>query len=132
MENCNQEDSKFQPSKLQAFEVIQKNLATAGIIPKLAHQPYPFNWTISFGFVLLGSSIYCTSVFIIYDAKTFAEYTQSVYTDSLITLIILALVITIIKVEKLFQYVSGNDDHLVNTSECGHVENTLLFIANGK
>lgn len=134
MENSNQEDSKFQLPKLEAFEVIKKNLATAGIIPKLAHQPFPFNWTISFGFVLLGSGIYCTSVFIIYDAKTFAEYTQSVYTDSLVTLIILALVITIFNVEKLFQYVGGNNNHLVNTSEYRqrHVENILLFIAEEK
>lgn len=111
MENSN----KLQSPKLKAFETIQKNLASVGITPALASQSYPFNATIFYGFLKLGSAVYCTSIFIIFDAETFVEYTQSIYVDSLAMLIIFALLIVILKVERLFKYISGND--LVNTSE---------------
>lgn len=116
MENSNRESSKPQPPKLKAFEMIQKNLATAGITPSLVDQSYPFNWTISFEFLIFGTSIYLTFVFIIYDVGTFAEYTQIVYSNSLATLIVFALLILLCKIEKLFDFIDDTDN-INSTSE---------------
>lgn len=117
-EKPNEEKPQFrsEPPKLQAFEIIQKYFAFAGITPSLAKQPYPLNASILFGILMLGAAIYFTSVFIIYEAETFAQYTQSVYAVSLVALIALALLIIILKVESLFEYFNKNDI-LVNTSE---------------
>lgn len=124
-ENSNQEKWGIRQSKLKAFEVIQKNLATAGITSFLADQSYPLNWPISFGFLMLSSGIYNLSIFIIYDAETFPEYTQAVYGCSLVTLIILALLIFILNVAKLFEFISSTND-LVNTSELD-ISNTFYY-----
>lgn len=115
-ENSKQEKPKSQQSKLKNFEVIEKNLATVGITPNLANKPFPFNWTILFGFSLLGFCIFCLSQFIIHDAETFAQYTQSIYVGSLATLIIFALLILVFNVKKLFKFINRNDD-FINTSE---------------
>lgn len=111
------EKSKSQPPKLKLFELPQEHFAIAGITSALASQPYPFNAAVLSGFLLLALSIYMTSVFLIYDAETFAEYTQSVYTDTLLTLIIFALLILILKVKSLFEFINGCED-LASTSEC--------------
>lgn len=118
MEKSNQDKSKSksQPPKRRAFEIIQKSLATAGIIPTLANQSYPFNREILLVLLSLGSSLYCTTVFILYDAENFSEYTQSVYTDTLLTVIILALLILMFKVKQLFEFINSSND-IANTSE---------------
>lgn len=114
MENSKQ--SKFQSQKPKPFEIIQKNLATIGITPSLADQSYPFNWTILCGILILSLNIFFLSMFIIYDAETFVEFTQSVYMTTLSTLINLCLLVLILKVKNLFKLIDGCDD-LVSTSK---------------
>lgn len=123
VENFKEEKEKSKPKpkaqlqKLETFETSRKYFALLGTTPSLAEQQsYPFNGTILFGFFLLASAIYCTSVFIVYDAETFAEYTQAVYTDSLATIIVIGLLDFIFKVDTLFELLNGCDK-LVNTSE---------------
>lgn len=116
IENPTQEKSKPKPPKLKVFELIQKNFATAGITPSLADQSYPFNMIILSGFLALSSGIYCTFIFILYGAQTSVEYTQSVYTCSMVILFILVLLILILKVDNLFELINGCAE-LVNTSE---------------
>lgn len=117
VENCKQEKSKRQPlPKLKAFESIQFHLATVGITPCLANQSYPINGSISYGFLLLGSCIYFSFKFLIYDAETYIEYTQSVFAGSLATLILLALIIIILKVQKLFEFIHSCENSF-NTRE---------------
>lgn len=113
--NSKQGKSKHSP-KLKAFGIIQKNFAIAGITPSLANQSYPFNGRILFGILVLGACIYSMSVFILYEADSFLEYTQSTYAGSLVTLIIFVLLIIIFKVRKLFELISGCDD-LIKTGE---------------
>lgn len=104
------------PTKLRAFKLSQEYFATIGITPKLAHQSCPLNGEILSGFLMLGAGLYCASAFIVHDAQTFAEYTQSVYTLSILIFIILNLLISISKVGKLFELIDMSDD-LVNTRE---------------
>lgn len=116
LENSKRETSTSQSSKLEVFEMSRKYFATMGFTPNLVHQTYPFNGSILLGFLALGSSICNAFVFIVHDAGTFAEYTNSVYTISAMTLIIVSLLILILKVEKLFELIN-RCDMLVNTSQ---------------
>src|ERR1044071_4785657 len=116
MENFNQEKSKSQSTKLKVFEISQKYFATIGITSNLTSKSYPFNGIVLFGFLMLCVNIYCTSMFIIFGAKTFAEYTQSVYVTTLLTLVIFCLLIITLKVNNLFEFINKSDD-IVNTSK---------------
>lgn len=108
MENSSQENR-------QAFEIFQKNFATAGITPGLAKQSWPLNGTILFAFVVLCSSNYCGLVFIADDAETFTEYIQSIYSMSYVISLIFALVILILKAGIIFEFINAGND-LINTS----------------
>lgn len=116
IENSKYAKTKSQSSKRKVFEIILKNFDTIGISANLANQSYPFNGTILSGFFILGVAIYFSFVYIIYDAETFAEYTQSIYMGSLLTFIAIALLILVLNVKKLFEFVNHGDD-LVNTSK---------------
>lgn len=110
------EKPKPKPPKLKVFEITQEYFATMDITLRLADQSYPFNWTISFGLLMLISAICCTSAFAIYDAKTFTDYTQSAYSCSLVAIITFGLLAFVFKVDKLYGVINGHGD-LVNTSE---------------
>lgn len=104
------------PPKLKVFEITQLYFAKMSITPSLANQPYPFNWTISIGFLVLVAAISCTSAFVIYDAQTFTDYTQSAYSCSLVAIIMFGLFSFVFKVENVYEVINGYAD-LVNTSE---------------
>lgn len=109
MKDSKPEKPNTQLPKPKGFVIIEKYFAIAGITPSLADQTCPLNGRILLGFLLLGSGMYFTSVFLIDEAETFAEYTQSVYTNALSTLIILALLILIFKVKQLFKFINDCD-----------------------
>lgn len=115
MENSKQKHLQVKSPNHKVFQLTQKYFATAGIVPNLAIQPYPLNGKISIGFLLLGSSLICNFKYTFYEARTFVEYTQSIYMCSIAALIIFALVIIILKVEKLFEFINGCEK-LINTS----------------
>lgn len=108
---------KFQALNRRVFERIQKDFATAGITPSLTEQSYPFNGTVLFGFFTICAVIWCTFVFIVYEADTFGEYTQCVCACSFAILIVFVLLTVILKVKKLFKLIESCDA-LVNSSEC--------------
>lgn len=116
--------SQSSTSKRRVFKIVQKNFATVGITPSLVDQSYPLNGTISFAFLMLASAIYCTFVFIAYDAETFADYTQSAYTVSIVTFILLLLLASILKAKNLFEFINGCGA-LVNTSAYECIKNIL-------
>lgn len=111
-----QQKSKSQAIELKAFEIIQKNLTYAGIYSDATNQSNSFNWTVFIGFLSLGSGILFTSAFIIFDAKTIVEYTQSIYAVSVLTLILLCFLIIVVNAKNLFKFIDSSG-YLVNTSE---------------
>lgn len=127
MKNSKPDKLKAQRPKLKAFEVFQKHFATLGITPSFTAQSYPFNGAILFQFLVFGSAIYFTSVFIAYDAKTFSGYTQSVYTGSVIAFVTLAILILIFKAEEIFKIIDGSDT-LVNTGELSKIYQTCCQV----
>lgn len=110
------ENPESQQPRLKAFEIVKTNLATAGITPTLADQSYPLNGTILFGFVVLGLSIFSATAFIIYEAETITDYTQSVYSCSLLGVISFGFINSVFKVVKLYEMIHCYDD-IINTSE---------------
>lgn len=103
-------------SKMEVFKTIRKNFVTVGISPKLATQAYPFNGKISMGFLILNLTLIFIFVYIFNDAKTFFEYTQSIYMASALILFIFVLLILISKVGKLFEFIN-NCDKILNACE---------------
>lgn len=116
MENFDRNTSQSQLPNGKVFPILLKNFATLGISPNLATQAYRLNGRIFMGFLVLGSLIYCTFVFVMYDANAFVEYVQAVYACSFGTLILLSLAIAILKVEKIFELINDFDS-LINISK---------------
>lgn len=114
LKSSKQEQPKAPPLKPKVYEIIQKNFALAGITRNLANRP--FNGVILFGFIVIGSGISSTSAYIIYDAETFADYTQSIYVVSVAIFITSVLLILVLNVKELFDLFDSSGD-LVNTSE---------------
>lgn len=102
--------SKF--LKIKAFKTTEKNFATIGISPKLVNQSYPLNGIIFMSFLILGLGSAFVCVYIFNYAATFSEYTQSIYTVSAAILIMVALIIIILQVDKLFEYIDCCDKML--------------------
>lgn len=126
MENSKQKN----PKKLQkqnVFQMVQKYLTVLGVTSSNAwNQSNPFKRTILFGFLLLGSFICCILMYVIYDAETFVQYTQSMYVCSFATLIIVSLLILILKAKKLFEFID-NCGSIVNDGESKKKKNQSKF-----
>lgn len=108
--------SKRPKARVKIFQLSQKKFAAAGIDPSLVTQPYPFNRKILLNFLALFVSVICNLMHTFYEAKTFAEHLQSLYMCSLTISIILALVIVLLNVAKLFNFIEISEN-LVNKSE---------------
>lgn len=101
--------------KLKVLQLVQKNFASIGIVPSLMFQTCPLNSKVLLGFLMLGLALICHSMFTFIEAKTFAEYNQSIFISSITAIIISALLIVILNVEKLFALLNGCES-IVNTS----------------
>lgn len=101
---------------MKIFQAFQRNFAIVGITQTVAKQRCPVNVKIFLGILLLGSAILCNLLFVIYEAKTFAEYTQTLYICSVSCLTLSALIITILKMKKMFEFINDGNG-VVNTSE---------------
>lgn len=101
---------------MKVFQLTQKNFAIVGITSNWAIKSQPFNWKIFTCFSVLGSSIICSLMYILFEADTLNEYTQSIYSGSMTASIILSFMLVIINVKKMFQLIDICED-IVNTSE---------------
>lgn len=108
------ENSKHRIPQMKAFQLIKEYYAKAGICEALVTQSYPFNGKILFGLLTLGVASICQLVYIFNYAKTFAEYTQSVYVCSFLILMFLSIIILISKLITLFEFMN-NVDIVINT-----------------
>lgn len=133
MENAVQQPKpKSQLSKAKGFEITLEWLAALGISPALPTQAYPSNGRILVGFLILGCATTCTFVFILNDAKTFIEYTQTTFACSLMTLGFFALVTLTLKSNNLFEWINECDE-LADTSELKSIQYataSLIYTCN--
>lgn len=118
MANCQQIEPEPKPKKqkIKILELTQKNFATIGIHPNLVDQSYPFNGKNLLLFLLLTSSVICNLMYVIREAKTFDEYTQSVYMLSFAILTAIGSVSLLWNVTELFNLINGFEN-LANTSK---------------
>lgn len=96
------------------FSLTRKNFEYLGIF--LCQSEYPFNKRISIAILSysLSCALYC--LFFFYEAKTFWEYTSSIY-SSAITIFIVACFITIIfRIRKIIEFID-NCEKIVYKSE---------------
>lgn len=112
------EQNETQPNSpiIKTFQTAQKIFATLGIRPSFAMQPYPFNVRILIGSLILGATMICNLLYVLNDAKTFAEYTQCAYYLTTELLVLFYLLVVILKVKNIFEFIDSCD-RLVNTSE---------------
>lgn len=110
------ENPKPKLQTMKVFQLTQKNFAIVGITSNWAIKSQPFDWKIFEGFSILSSSIICSLMYILFEADTLNEYTQSIYSGSVSASIIVCLMIIIINVKKLFQLIDICEN-IVNTSE---------------
>lgn len=66
------------------------------------------------GFLTLNTTLLCSVMYIIYEAESFAEYTQSAYTISLTAQILFDFFVVILKADTLFDFID-NCEIIVNT-----------------
>lgn len=116
MENSELTESKPQLPKLKVFGILVENFAAAGINPNLALQTYPVNGKILMGFLVPCFWICSTVLFTITDAQTFFEFTQAAFASSFAMLVTLTLLIMVLKVQQMFELISGCDE-LINASK---------------
>lgn len=116
MENSEQRESNSDKTKLKIFQSTQKNFFIVGINRSLMVLKYPFNGRILLGYLILILSIICNLMFTVYEAKTFAEYTHSIYMGSLAVLISLVLLITLLNVKEIFNTINDCES-LANTNK---------------
>lgn len=111
MEN---QQKEFQ--KIKAFQNLEQKFAFIGIGPNLATQTYPLNIKIFMGILLLGSAIISTLVYATKEAKTLAEYTQSLFVCSILILIMFMLLTIILNVKTFYEYIIDLNA-VINTSK---------------
>lgn len=117
MKNSKSENSRSNLKTLKkVFQIGQRNLAAVGVHRNLTAQSFPLNDKIAFGIFIYGAAIICIFKYTFYEAKTFIEYTQSMYLGSLAVGAALVLSIMILNVKKLFEYITACEN-IANTSE---------------
>lgn len=119
-----------QPMKIECFPLLRMNYASLGVGPNLS----PFNTKNFIAFSKLTVYFICNVLYSCFEAKTFIEYTQSIYMSSSTALATSALAIAILSVKKLFQVIS-DCEILANTSKSvacvdSHTESSFLKLEN--
>lgn len=104
------------PAKLKVFHTVQKNFAFFGIDPYLLTPKKSFNKRILLGFLIQALAAISTFIFIYHEAKSFTQYTQSIYMFSLSIGIILVIVNMTFKLQELLMLYKGAES-IANTSE---------------
>lgn len=116
MENSNGENHQQKLPKIKIFQTIQVHLSALGICPKSAMQSRRFSSRMSACLLVLVSGIICLALYVLNDAETFFEYTQSIYVCSAYTTAALILIIMDLKSSELFQLIDGFEC-LLNSSK---------------
>lgn len=104
------------PTKMEILQATQKSLDTLGISKNLVIQPYPFNGRAVAGLLVLLTGLTGCLTFTFYGAKTFPEYTQSIYMAAAIALINFSLLIFVLNAKKCLKLIDDTEA-IANTSK---------------
>lgn len=110
MDYSQHRNSQSQQPKIKILHTVQKNLIYLGIGLNPAIKLQTSNGKILINFLILTTAVVWMLLYILNNAETFTEYTQSIYLSSSFILMILALIITIFNSTKLYK--------IINHCEC--------------
>lgn len=96
--------------KMKLFEIVRRNFAILGISP----HKHPFNRNSLETFFICGLSCILCGVFLICNANTFREYTESIYMTTMQMVIASIFTIVVVKTSKLFQFVDDFEKYIEN------------------
>lgn len=116
MENSTQENPRSKQPRKKIFHSLRTHLAIFGISPSLSAQQYRVNWRISLVYGIFALSTNHDVKYLLYEAKTFTEYTKVGYAIVVFSVIVAIYSIFILNVEKLFKFIDDGEN-IVNTSE---------------
>lgn len=105
MDNSGEGSSQSTLPQIKVFQTIQKNLSAMGIIKRR-----PINARIFLSLLTLGLATIFELIYIINEAQTFFQYTESIYICSAFILASSYLTILIIHSNEMFQ--------MINAIEC--------------
>lgn len=118
MQNTREENPQSKLPKMKIFQTIHKNLSIIGIGPDSAQQLRQFNAKILINLSTLCVGFNGVLVYIIIEAKTFLEFTQSIYLCTTYAIVTFVFIVLIFKLNELFKAI--NDcECLANTSKWG-------------
>lgn len=110
------ENSHSKLRKLKIFRVIQKNLSAVGIDSNSGNQFRRFNEKNIMGLLKLSICIAGSLMYIFNEAKTFLEYTQSIYMCSTFIIVTLILIVLIFNLNELSKNIQ-DCERIANTSK---------------
>lgn len=117
--------------KIQIFQSTKEYLAILGITSNLMVQTYPFNRKILIGYLILGVALICNLVFVIFEKKTFWEFTQSIYFSSDALVCTLGFTVLVFRLSTLFEAIVTLES-AINASECSSKKIYVIQINNKK
>lgn len=104
MENTKQMNARLKWSRIKVLRLIEKNFASIGF-----GSDSVVNQKIFIGFLILGLSTICNFAYTVYEAKTFAEFNQSIFMGSASVSVALNLLVFQQNAAKLFAIMDGCD-----------------------
>lgn len=109
-------DKETKLRRVRIFQAAQPYFAILGFDSALANQQYAFNWRIFFGFLLSGVATILFLMFIIIEAKTFWEFSQTIYFYFVMFIEFITLIVLVFQAQKIFNFIA-NFENVINTSE---------------
>lgn len=128
MDDCKAENSQSKIPKKKILQSVLTNFAILGIQPDSVAQPCLLNGRILIGFCSLGLAMIGFLNYLIYEAETFIEYTQTVYIESAVVTMMFILMIIILNVEKIFKFME-NCEQIVNMCRCNIQSTDAIVIS---
>lgn len=131
MENIKEENPKPKLPGIKIFQAIQKNFSAIGIAPNSVKQLRPFNVKILINLLTLCVAFIGMLLYIVIEANTFLQFTQSVYMCSTFVIVACAFLVLIFKLNELSKAITDSE-LIANTSKWGKIfkdeEKRLFFI----
>lgn len=114
--NSNEENFNNYLPKIKVLQIAQKNFARIGICPIVVSKPYAFDRKVLMITFLICSSAISDLMYIFHEAKSFSEYTRSIYMCFVCILETFIYGCTFLEAKKLFEIIEFGEN-FINTSE---------------
>lgn len=122
-----EKESQRESPNMKLFRKTQKIFIILGIEPSLIVQSYPFNRRILIDLIVVAAGTLFNFVFLFNEAKTFWEFTQSIYFGSVAIIGTFIFVHVVFSVTNIFEFIV-RFENVINTSKCDLTSNRFQNI----